>query len=211
MYVRPFRYDFHLIKSHIKSIRVGLDLCAESSSNLFKTLGHSLWRVPGSACERFWTDPSICFLNQVMTCGCRCGSSFSAGPGPPVMNGIFKICHWTWASFLTKSCRRPLHLLSVFCPRASGLESLKCFLFYGPSAAWGKSALRCQSVHDGTLLKSLLESGFAWSSYLLISGCFLSVTILYITLRNLSIRRPHKVIVQYLCIFRIDLHISKVV
>ena len=78
----------------------------------------------------------------------------SAGPGPPVMNGILEVCHWTWASFLTKSCRRPLHLLSVFCPRASGLESLKCFLFYGPSAAWGKSALRCQSVHAGTLLKT---------------------------------------------------------
>ena len=42
VYVRPFRYDFHLIKFHIKSIRVGLDFCAESSSNLFKTLGHSL-------------------------------------------------------------------------------------------------------------------------------------------------------------------------
>ena len=45
-------------------------------------------------------------------------------------------------------------------------------------AACGKSSSGCLSVHDGTLLKSLLESGFAWSSYLLISGCFLSVTIL---------------------------------
>ena len=44
-------------------------------------------------------------FTQVMTFGCRCGSSFSAGPGPPVMNGIFTISHWTWASFLTKSCR----------------------------------------------------------------------------------------------------------
>ena len=124
MYVRPFRYDFHLIKFHIKSIRVGLDFCAESSSNLFKTLGHSLWRVPGSACERFWTDPSICFLNQVMTCGCRCGSSFSAGPGPPVMNGIFKICHWTWASFLTKSCRLCLFRSFKFVRRPFGFRFL---------------------------------------------------------------------------------------
>ena len=34
-------------------------------------------------------------LLQVTTCGFRCGSFASAGPGPPVMNGIFKVCHWT--------------------------------------------------------------------------------------------------------------------
>ena len=39
-------------------------------------------------------------LLQVTTCGFWCGSFASAGPGPPVMNGIFKVCHWTWASFL---------------------------------------------------------------------------------------------------------------
>ena len=51
----------------------------------------------------------------------------SAGPGPPVMNGIFKVCHWTRASFLAKYCRRPLRSLSgfFFRPRAAGSESLK--------------------------------------------------------------------------------------
>lgn len=39
-------------------------------------------------------------LLQVTTCGFWCGSFASAGPGPPVMNGIFKVCHWIWASFL---------------------------------------------------------------------------------------------------------------
>ena len=39
-------------------------------------------------------------LLQVTTCGFWCGSFASAGPGPPVMNGIFEVCHWTWASFL---------------------------------------------------------------------------------------------------------------
>lgn len=62
-----------------------------------------------------------------MTCGFGCGSFLLAGPGPPVMNGIFKVCHWTRASFLTKYCRRPLRFLSgfFFCPRAAGSESLK--------------------------------------------------------------------------------------
>jgi len=61
-----------------------------------------------------------------MTCGFGCGSFLLAGPGPPVMNGIFKVCHWTRASFLTKYCRRPLRSLSgfFFCPRAAGSESL---------------------------------------------------------------------------------------
>lgn len=40
------------------------------------------------------------FLLQVTTCGFWCGSFASAGPDPPVMNGIFKVCHWIWASFL---------------------------------------------------------------------------------------------------------------
>ena len=71
-------------------------------------------------------------------------------------------------------------------------------------AACGKSSSGCRSVHDGTLLKSLLESGFAWSSYLLISGCFLSVTILYHSPKVSSIRRPHNVYMQYLCIIRIE-------
>ena len=50
-----------------------------------------------------------------------------AGPGPPVVNGIFEVCHWTRASFLTKYCRRPLRSLSgfFFRPRAAGSESLK--------------------------------------------------------------------------------------
>ena len=78
-------------------------------------------------------------------------------------------------------------------------------------AACGKSSSGCRSVHDGTLMKNLLESGFAWSSYLLISGCFLSVTILYHSLGISSIRRPHKLYMQYLCIIRIDCSISKMV
>ena len=51
------------------------------------------------------------------------------------MNGIFEVCHWTWASFLTKYCRRPLQFLSglFLCPRAAGSESLKCFLFHSPT------------------------------------------------------------------------------
>ena len=71
-------------------------------------------------------------------------------------------------------------------------------------AACGKSSSGCRSVHDGTLLKSLLESGFAWSSYLLISGCFLSVTILYHSPKVSSIRRANNPCVKYLCILRID-------
>ena len=71
-------------------------------------------------------------------------------------------------------------------------------------AVCGKSSSGCRSVHDGTLLKSLLESGFAWSSYLLISGCFLSVTILYHSPKVSSIRRPHNLYMQYLCIIRIE-------
>lgn len=35
-----------------------------------------------------------------MTCGCQCGSFLSAGPGPPVMNGIFKVYHRAEPPFL---------------------------------------------------------------------------------------------------------------
>ena len=58
----------------------------------------------------------------------------SAGPGPPVVNGIFEVCHWTWASFLTQYCRRPLQFLSFSSrfPRAAGSESLECSYFTFP-------------------------------------------------------------------------------
>ena len=70
-------------------------------------------------------------------------------------------------------------------------------------AACGKSSSGCRSVHDGTLLKSLLESGFAWSSYLLISGCFLSVTILYHSPWDSSIRRYANDAAKDLCSFKL--------
>ena len=56
---------------------------------------------------------------------------------------------------------------------------------------------------DGTT-KKLLESGISWNFQFLISGCFLSVTILYHSLSVSSIRRPYNLAVQYLCIFRIE-------
>ena len=97
-------------------------------------------------------------------------------------------------------------LVIVESPAKAKTDVYKRQSFFTPRlwAACGKSSSGCRSVHDGTLLKSLLESGFAWSSYLLISGCFLSVTILYHSPKVSSIRRPHNLYMQYLCIIRIE-------
>ena len=76
---------------------------------------------------------SFCFLYRLWPAALDAVLILSAGPGPPVVNGIFEVCHWTWASFLTNPSRRPLLCLSVFCPRAAGSESLKCFLFHSPT------------------------------------------------------------------------------
>ena len=168
-----------------------------------------------------------------MTCGFWCGSFASAGPGPPVMNGIFKICHWIWASFLAN----PAGGLYIFfpvplLPSCCWIGVLKVFLFHSYpfqvfqirldlifssfflktfvwkiflflltfrrtivlckrifqkkkisnqllqkkfnlsnfscstlfSKNFRKSALRCRSVHDRSLVWVPLESGFSWSS-----------------------------------------------
>ena len=87
--------------------------------------------------------------------------SQSADPSPPMMNGIFEVCHGTWSLLPYESCR---------------------FLF----PPFGEPCF------------------FA-------SGCFLSVTILYHSLRDSSIRRLYNLAREDLCIFRIDSCISKVV
>lgn len=89
-------------------------------------------------------------LLQVMTCGFWCGSFASAGPGPPVMNGIFKVCHWTWASFLANwagglysffpvpllpSCCW-IGVLKVFRFVSENLDSFKRFCFLNQILSW---------------------------------------------------------------------------
>lgn len=88
----------------------------------------------------------------------------SAGPGPPVMNGIFEVCHWTRASFLAKYCRRPLRFLSgfFFCPRAAGSESLKLSF---------KMSVCSRSVFYGEVLRKWLRLEFLSPYLRLFSFC----------------------------------------
>lgn len=99
------RFGFRLFekrkRGHSAGWKRSYSLPFHRISNLFKTLGSSSMTGPGSADFYSRTKPSWLFIFlQVMTCGCQCGSSFSAGPGPPVMNGIFKVCHGTEPPFL---------------------------------------------------------------------------------------------------------------
>ena len=99
------RFGFRLFEKRKRGHSAGWErsysLPFHRISNLFKTLGSSSMTGPGSADFYSRTKPSWLFIFlQVMTCGCQCGSSFSAGPGPPVMNGIFKVCHGTEPPFL---------------------------------------------------------------------------------------------------------------
>ena len=128
--------------------------------------------------------------------------------GPPVMNGIFEVCHRVQSLLSSEILPAAFTISFRSLPLPSccwiGVPEVLPFSLPRLWAASGKSSSGCRSVHDGTLLESLLESGFAWSSYLLISGCFLSVTILYHSPKVSSIRRPHNVYMQYLCIIRIE-------
>ena len=77
-------------------------------------------------------------LLQVTTCGFWCGSFASAGPGPPVMNGIFKVCHWTWASFLANPAGGLYIIFPVpLLPSCCWIGVLKVFplRFYGEVSA----------------------------------------------------------------------------
>ena len=99
------RFGFRLFEKRKRGHSAGWErsysLPFHRISNLFKTLGSSSMTGPGSADFYSRTKPSWLFIFlQVMTCGCQCGSSFSAGPGPPMMNGIFKVCHGTEPPFL---------------------------------------------------------------------------------------------------------------
>ena len=67
-------------------------------------------------------------------------------------------------------------------------------------AFWKVASLSLEISYD----ISPWKISFSWSCLLLISGCFLSVTILYHSPKVSSIRRPHNVYMQYLCIIRIE-------
>ena len=102
--------------------------------NLYYTPG-SVLTAPGLAESDLWTNHlNLSIFYRLRPAAFNVVLLVSAGPGPPVMNGIFEVCHWTWASFLTKYCRRPLQFLpfSSRCPRAAGSESLKCSFFTFP-------------------------------------------------------------------------------
>ena len=98
--------------------------------------------------------------------------SQSADPSPPMMNGIFEVCHWTWASFLTNPSRRPLLCLSVFCPRAAGSESLKCSFFTFPlRGICFKMSVCSRSVFYWEVLRKWLRLEFLSPYLRLFSFC----------------------------------------
>ena len=146
-----------------------------------------------------------------MTCGFGCGAFSFSRPRPAGDE-------WDLWSLPLDLSLLPYEILPAaftssfrLLPSCFWIGVPKVLPFLRPFCRLGKICFKMSICSRWDFAKDFLESGFAWSSYLLISGCFLSVTILYHSLGISSIRRPHKVIVQYLCIFWIDLHISKVV
>ena len=144
--------------------------------NLYYTPG-SVLTAPELAESDLWTNHlNFSIFYRLRPAAFNVVLFVSAGPGPPVVNGIFEVCHWTWASFLTNPSRRPLLCLSVFCPRAAGSESLKCFLFHSPTLGnfWKiffKMSVCSRSVFYGEVLRKWLRLEFLSPYLRLFSFC----------------------------------------
>ena len=102
--------------------------------NLYYTPG-SVLTAPGLAESDLWTNHlNFSIFYRLRPAAFNVVLFVSAGPGPPVMNGIFKVCHRV-QSLLSSEILPAAFTISFFasrCPRAAGSESLKCSFFTFP-------------------------------------------------------------------------------